>query len=117
LKSKLTRIAVATAAILLTGVLAGQEEERTIEIVLQKSYYTPAAIEARRGEAVRLSLKSLDVTHGFAIDELDIAREICPGAPVFINLPTSKAGTFPFYCVVRCGKDHLKMRGTLTIKE
>jgi cytochrome c oxidase subunit 2 len=117
LKSRTACFAIAAAAILLTGVLTAQQEKRTIEIVLQKSYYTPNTIEVQRGEAVRLSLKSLDVTHGFAIDELNIAREICPGPPTFIDLPTSKAGTFPFYCVVRCGKDHLKMRGTLTIKE
>jgi cytochrome c oxidase subunit II len=103
--------------ILLTGVVTGQPEKRTIDLILQKSYYTPVQIEVTKGETVRLSLRSMDVTHGFAIDELNIAREISPGPPTIINLPTSKAGTFPFYCVVRCGKDHLKMRGTLVVTE
>ena len=103
--------------ILLTAIVTGEEEGRTISVVLQKSHYTPQTIEVKKGETVRLSLKSLDVTHGFAIDELNIAREISPGPPTLINLPTSQAGTFSFYCVVRCGKDHLKMRGTLVVTE
>ena len=105
------------ATILLTGVVTGEGRGRTIDVVLQKSYYTPQTIEVKKGETVRLSLKSLDVTHGFAIDELNIAREISPGPPTFISLPTSQAGTFSFYCVVRCGKGHLKMRGNLVITE
>jgi cytochrome c oxidase subunit 2 len=107
---------IITAALLLTGIVTAQEN-RTISIVLQKSHYTPDQIEIRKGETVRLSLKSLDVTHGFAIDELNIAREISPGPPTIINLTVKQAGTFSFYCVVRCGKDHLKMRGTLVVTE
>ena len=57
--------------ILLTAIVTGEEEGRTISVVLQKSHYTPQTIEVKKGETVRLSLKSLDVTHGFAIDELN----------------------------------------------
>jgi cytochrome c oxidase subunit 2 len=115
--SKKARGLLVAFGILLTGIGTGQPDTRTIEIILQKSYYSPDTIELSRGESVRLSLKSVDVTHGFAIDALSIAREISPGPPTVINLPTSQAGTYPFYCVVRCGKDHLKMRGTLVVKE
>jgi cytochrome c oxidase subunit 2 len=108
---------VITTALLLPGIVIAQESRRTIDIVLQKSHYTPDRIEIRKGETVRLSLKSLDVTHGFAIDELNIAREISPGPPTIINLTAKEAGTFSFYCVVRCGKGHLKMRGTLVVTE
>jgi cytochrome c oxidase subunit 2 len=114
--SKKARRLLVAFGILLTGAATG-DAKHTIEIILQKSYYSPSTIEVSKGEAVRLSLKSLDVTHGFAIDQLGIAREISPGPPTVITLPTSQAGTYTFYCVVRCGKDHLKMRGTLIIKE
>jgi cytochrome c oxidase subunit 2 len=64
-----------------------------------------------------LVLKSVDVTHGFAVDELDIAREIPAGPPTIIEFTPRAAGEFAFYCVVRCGKNHLKMRGALIVEQ
>jgi cytochrome c oxidase subunit II len=100
----------------LTAVLA-QDSVRTIEIVLQKGQYSPDRIEVQKGEKVRLQLKSMDVTHGFAIDELGVAREVSPGPPTVVEFTPTKAGTFAYYCVVRCGKNHKQMRGTLVVKE
>lgn len=91
-------------------------DTNTIEILCQKSHYTPDTIRLRKGEPVRFILKSVDVTHGFAIDDLGIAREISPGPPTIIDFTPERAGTFPFYCVVRCGREHLKMRGTLLVE-
>jgi cytochrome c oxidase subunit 2 len=91
-------------------------DTNTIEIICQKSHYSPDTIRVRKGEPTRLVLKSVDVTHGFAIDDLKIAREISPGPPTIIDFTPERAGSFPFYCVVRCGKQHLKMRGTLIVE-
>ena len=88
----------------------------TIEIVCRKSYYTPDQIVLRKGEPARMILTSEDVTHGFAIDEFDIAREVPAGTPTIIEFTPDRAGTFRFYCVVRCGRGHLKMEGTLTVE-
>jgi cytochrome c oxidase subunit II len=96
------------------GVLSS--DTNTIEIICQKSHYSPETIRLRKGEPVRLILKSVDVTHGFAIDDLRIAREISPGPPTIVDFTPERSGTFPFYCVVRCGKEHLKMRGTLIVE-
>ncbi len=101
----------------LAWMVQAQDSVRTIYILLQKSYYTPGYFEVRKGEKVRLQLKSLDVTHGFAINELEIAREVSPGPPTVLEFTADRAGSFSYYCVVRCGKDHLKMRGTLVVKE
>jgi cytochrome c oxidase subunit 2 len=88
-----------------------------IEIICQKSHYSPDTIHLRKGEPARLVLKAIDVTHGFALDDFGIAREISPGPPTIIDFTPDRAGTFTFYCVVRCGKSHLKMRGTLIVEE
>jgi cytochrome c oxidase subunit II len=97
--------------------IQAQDSVRTIDIVLQKGEYSPSHIEVQKGEKIRLQLKALDVTHGFAIDELGIAREVSPGPPTIVEFTPSKAGTFAYYCVVRCGKNHKLMRGTLVVKE
>jgi cytochrome c oxidase subunit 2 len=92
-------------------------EPVTVEIVCQKSYYTPDKITLKKGERARIVLKSMDVTHGFAIDEFKIAKEVSPGPPVMIEFTPERSGNFVYYCVIRCGKEHLKMRGVLTVQD
>lgn len=103
--------------IVLAWTVQAQNSERTIDIVLQKGQYTPNHIEVQKGEKIRLQLKSMDVTHGFAIDEFGIVREVSPGPPTVVEFTPNRAGTFSFYCVVRCGKNHKQMRGTLVVKD
>jgi cytochrome c oxidase subunit 2 len=88
----------------------------SIEIVARKSHYTPETIHVKKGEKVRLVVRSEDVTHGFAIDEFGIAREIPQGPPVVIEFTPDRAGSFSYYCVVRCGHAHKQMRGTLIVE-
>jgi cytochrome c oxidase subunit II len=89
---------------------------KTIEISCQKSFYSPDVVRLKKGEPVVLIVKASDVTHGFAIDEFDIAKEVSPGQPVKIEFTPDKTGEFFFYCVVRCGKKHLQMRGKLIVE-
>lgn len=109
--------APALAALLALFCLAPLAGAAEFEIICRKSFYTPNQITVKKGEKVKITLKSMDVPHGFAIDELNIATEVAPGPPVVVEFTPTKAGKFEFYCVVRCGKDHLKMRGTLIVQE
>ena len=107
------------------GLLAGlvlllfaiQAHAVDVEILCRKSSYSPNAFTVKKGEKVRVILKSADVPHGFAIDELNVATEVSPGPPTVVEFTPDRAGKFEFYCVVRCGKDHLKMRGVMTVTE
>ncbi len=89
---------------------------RTIEISCQKSFYTPDVIRVKKGEPLTLIVTTSDVSHGFAIDEFNIAKEVAPGRPVKIELTPDRSGEFSYYCVVRCGKKHLQMRGKLIVE-
>jgi cytochrome c oxidase subunit 2 len=112
------RFALAVFMVLsVLSIVQAQDAVRTIEIVLQKGQYNPDHIEVQKGEKVRLQLKSMDVTHGFAIDEFKIAKEVSPGPATVVEFTPTQAGTFYYYCVVRCGKNHKQMRGTLVVKE
>ena len=91
-------------------------ESATIEILCQKSFYTPDRIVLKKGEPVKLVFRSGDVTHGFAVDEWNVALEVPPGPPVTITVRPETAGEFVFYCVVRCGRNHLQMRGTFIVE-
>jgi cytochrome c oxidase subunit II len=89
---------------------------KAIEINCSKSLFTPNVVHVAKGEPVVLILKSTDVTHGFAIDEYNIAKEVPPGRPVKVEFVADRSGEFAFYCVVRCGKKHLQMRGKLIVE-
>jgi heme/copper-type cytochrome/quinol oxidase subunit 2 len=88
----------------------------TVEVTCQKSFYNPEVIHAKLNEPLIIVLTATDVTHGFALDEFKIAKEVSPGNPVRIEFTPDKAGKFEYYCVVRCGKKHLTMRGTLIVE-
>jgi heme/copper-type cytochrome/quinol oxidase subunit 2 len=88
----------------------------TVEVTCQKSFYDPEVIHAKLNEPLTIVVTATDVTHGFAIDEFKIAKEVSPGNPVRIQFTPDKAGKFEYYCVVRCGKKHLTMRGTLIVE-
>ncbi|MGH9856872.1 MAG: cupredoxin domain-containing protein [Acidobacteriota bacterium] len=88
----------------------------TIEITCQKAYYKPDVIRVKKGEPLILIVTATDVTHGFAIDEYEIAKEVAPGRPVRIEFTPDRAGEFYFYCVVRCSKKHKEMRGKLIVE-
>jgi len=98
------------------GLHFGSAQPAEVQIVCQKSFFSPGTIELKQGEPVRLVLKSVDVTHGFAVDELKIAREIPVGPPTVIVFTPEQTGQFVFYCAVRCGKHHLQMRGTIIVR-
>lgn len=91
-------------------------EPRVIEITCQKSVYKPDVIRVKKGEQIRLVIRTNDVLHGFAIDEFNIAKEVTPGRPLTLDLTPDRTGEFIFYCVVRCGKQHLQMRGKLIVE-
>ena len=111
------RARIAILILLVASVSVVFAEPKTIEVVAQKSFYTPDHINLKKGEPVKLLIRSADVTHGFAVDEFDIAREIPAGPPVSIEFTPDKTGTFTFYCVVRCGREHRHMHGTLTVAD
>lgn len=114
MKVRIYRWFLASAILLLS--FSGAQAEQ-IEILCRKSFYEPNQFTVKKGENVKVILKSADVPHGFAIDEFNVATEVVPGPPTTIEFTPTKSGRFEFYCVVRCGKDHLKMRGTMIVTE
>jgi len=86
---------------------------RRIEITASRFSYTPSKITLKRGEPVVLALTSRDVTHGLAIKELGIKKEIPKGQTTEVDITPMETGTFQGNCSHFCGKGHVGM--TLTI--
>ena len=81
----------------------------------KKFEFSPASITVKEGDKVKLTINSLDVPHGFSIDELDIKKDL-PVGTTTVEFTASKKGTFRFYCSLFCGTGHKEMEGQLIVE-
>lgn len=84
--------------------------------IAENGGWSPAAIQAQVGVPLHLHLTSDDVTHGFAIGQMDMqAVDVSPGKPIDLTVTFDKPGTYTFYCTRWCGINHWRMRGTIEV--
>ena len=67
------------------------------EVVATKSGWRPAVLNVKKGETVRLLLKTEAEERCFAIDELRIEKRIVPGRGTPLEFTPDRAGNFPYY--------------------
>lgn len=94
--------------------ISGDIKEFTM--TAKKFEFSPANITVKEGDKVKLTINSLDVPHGFSIDELNIKQDIEVGKPAIIEFTATKKGTFRFYCSLFCGTGHKEMEGQLIVE-
>ncbi len=90
---------------------------RTIAMTVTNFTFEPAQITVKRGEKITLQVTGVEGTHGLAIPDLGVNVSVAPGQTVTIEIPTTKAGTFAFFCSIPCGSGHRDMRGSIVITE
>ena len=90
-------------------------ETKEFNIIAKQWQFSPNKIEVNKGDTVILNVKSIDVTHGFAIPKLGINEFLSPGNTVKIEFVANKKGTFVFACSVSCGVGHSGMRGKIVV--
>jgi heme/copper-type cytochrome/quinol oxidase subunit 2 len=81
---------------------------------LGKVYPSPT-ITVHQGQQVVIELRTLDITHGFAIDELNVKAYVPPGETVTISFTADRVGNFTYYCPVFCGVGHPYMHGIFQV--
>ncbi len=96
------------------GAVKGVHE---IKIEATRFAYSPDPIVVKKGEKVRLLVKSTDVKHGIAIEEYSISEVLPPHKEKTIEFIPDRAGEFDFFCNVYCGAGHGRMRGKLIVTE
>lgn len=87
-----------------------------IHITAEKYKYTPEEIHVKRGTHAIIELESLDVTHGFKVENLGINVEIPEKEKITVELYAEKLGTYPFQCSHFCGIGHFGMTGKIIIE-
>jgi len=78
--------------------------------------FDPEVITVKKGDNVRLKIKSIDVSHGFSLPEFGFDQELEPGKEVTVEFIASKKGEFTFFCSVLCGQGHRDMKGKLVVE-
>lgn len=93
----------------------GAKDVKEFTVTAKKFDFSPASINVKEGDTVKLTINSLDVPHGFAIDELGIKKDLPVGSTT-VEFTATKKGTFRFYCSLFCGSGHREMEGKLVVE-
>lgn len=97
---------------------AGQDQppaRREFSISARKYAFSPARLEVRQDDLVKITLQSEDIAHSFTVDLYRIAKRAQPGHPVVFEFRADRPGTFPFYCNLAIDDGCRQMRGELVV--
>ena len=116
------RVAVIVAALIATGGFGAmraeprQPQEVTIEMTARRFAFVPDRIEVVEGDRITLTVRSADGTHGIAIRQLKVKKNIPRGGQVVTLAFTAPApGTYDIECSEYCGRGHDDMAATLVV--
>lgn len=85
----------------ITDVTVSEDGIRTVNIEAGSFYYTPNEIRVKKGETVKIIMKSADMMHDFNIDELGVKLPITKsGETNTVEFTADTIGEFEFYCSV-----------------
>ncbi len=89
---------------------------KSFELTASRFQYDPDTIEVQEGDQVKITLRSADTTHGFAIKQFNVKTKVPKGGePVTVEFVADKAGTYDFICSEYCGPGHRDMKGKLVV--
>lgn len=64
----------------------------------------------------KLTIISEDVMHSFTVPAFNISVPLYPGHAVTVHITPTKAGTFPFQCMIYCSPLHPDMTGVIIVQ-
>ncbi|MFQ5828427.1 MAG: 4Fe-4S binding protein [Candidatus Methylomirabilia bacterium] len=111
-------LALAGGLLLFTGFLAGPRSSREIDVpmTVQKFAFSPPRISVQAGDRVTFRIRSLDITHGFAVEGTGIDATVLPGREVRVAVPADRVGKIRYRCSVICGPLHPFMVGEIVVQ-
>ena len=116
-------IVLGAGACLLAGpfvgrLFAGQEQapnRRDVTITGRNYQFSPGRVVVLQDDLVKVTLRSEDHAHSFAIDEYRIVKRVPAGGSTTFEFRADKPGTFTFYCNLTNDAGCRQMRGELVV--
>jgi heme/copper-type cytochrome/quinol oxidase subunit 2 len=96
---------------------AQDDTRRDVAIAARDNGFTPAKLEVRLNDLVKVTFTAEDHPHSFNIDEYRIAKRARPGQPAVFEFRADRAGRFPYYCNLSSPAGKHEMRGELVVVE
>jgi plastocyanin len=109
------RLGRSLLAMLLAAPAGAAGAPDSVELVATRAGFKPKLLNVRKGETLRLRLRTADVEHCFALDAFRIEKRLLPGKTVSVEIVPERAGTYPYYCCLE--PDAEVMRGRLVVSE
>ena len=78
--------------------------------------YYPAEIRVPLGATVTFYVTSVDVQHGFRVQDTNVNMMVLPGQVSKLTHTFDKAGEFPYVCSEYCGVGHQNMFGKVIVE-
>ncbi len=89
----------------------------TIDLEAGSFYYKPAEIRVKKGEKIKIVMKSVDMMHDFNIDELGVKIPITKsGETATVEFTADQVGEFEYYCSVGQHRANGQV-GTIIVEE
>ncbi|MEK6967962.1 MAG: cupredoxin domain-containing protein [Nanoarchaeota archaeon] len=87
-----------------------------INMIVKQYSFEPSIINAKVGDTIVLTMKSIDVAHGITIPELGVSQDLPVNEEKTVTFKVDKKGEFPFRCSVFCGSGHRSMTGKIVVE-
>jgi heme/copper-type cytochrome/quinol oxidase subunit 2 len=97
------------------GAATQEPAEKTFEISARKYAFSPARLEVRQDDLVRVTLTSQDIPHSFTIDKYRISKRVGSGQSVVFEFRADQSGRFPIYCNLTVDPGCREMMGELVV--
>ncbi len=94
-----------------------KENISRITVTARNWQFSPATIRVTEGDKVILTIRSVDVPHGFGLAAFSVNEVLNPGKEVVVEFTAKKKGEYTFVCMVPCGAGHANMTGKLIVRE
>jgi cytochrome c oxidase subunit 2 len=85
-------------------------------ILSQQYLFTPREIRVPAGSTINFYITSVDVQHGFKLQDTNINMQIVPGQVSKLTAEFNDPGEYPYICHEYCGIAHAAMFGSLIVE-
>ena len=94
---------------------AQEGNERKFTVSAHKYAFSPARLDVRQDDLVRVTFSTDDIPHSFTVDKYRIAKRVEPGKPIVFEFRADQPGRFPIYCNLAADDGCRKMIGELVV--